>query len=234
MSIERIGIIGSGRLGAGLARLAVANGIEVVIANSRGPASVDPIIAELGAAARAVATVEASECVDLVILAVPLTAYSELPAEALAGLVVVDASNYYPQRSGTIEALEIAGVPSSVWVQQQWPDVRLVKALNTVDFVRLPQLARPADAADRTALPVAADDPAAKATVCQLLDVIGFDALDAGTLADSWRFQPGTPTHVDPYLRYDAAAGQDPAGAFLHAAAVPVPRARAQALLADA
>lgn len=231
MGVEVVGVIGSGNIGAGVARLATAAGLRVVVSNSRGPETLQELVAELGERASADSPAGAAQQADLVVLAVPLRAYADLPVAALAGKVVVDATNYYPARDGQITELDSAETTSSEIVQRAAPLARVVKALNTVDFVRLPRLARPAGAPDRTALPVAGDDPEAKASAIELLDAIGFDAVDAGSLAEGWRFQPGTPTYVQPYSRPGASDTDDPLRQFLDAEPVPVPASQAHALL---
>ncbi|MFK0280918.1 NADPH-dependent F420 reductase [Streptomyces sp. NPDC090499] len=234
MSTQVVGIIGSGKIGTDVARLATAAGLQVAVSNSRGPESLSDLVEQLGPLATAATSAGAARSADIVVLALPLSAFRDLPAEALAGKTVVDATNYYPQRDGQIAELDAGRVTSSELVQRALPEARVVKALNTVDFIRLPALARPSDAADRTALPVAGDDLDAKAAVVAFLDAIGFDAVDAGSLSDGWRFQPGTPTFVAPYSTSAESAGDDPARAFLEAVPVPVHAVRARELLAAA
>jgi len=173
-----LGIIGSGMIGSALARLAVAAGLDVVVANSRGPETL----------------------ADLVVAAVPLKAYDRPPSEALAGKTVIDTMNYHPDRDGSITELDAGAQTSGALVQRQLVGARVVKAFNNIDFRRLFTGARPAGDPDRSALPVAGDDVAAKARVTALLDALGHDAVDIGTLAASWRSRPGTPVYVEPYL----------------------------------
>jgi predicted dinucleotide-binding enzyme len=234
MSSSVIGIIGSGNIGAGVARLSVTAGLQVVISNSRGPATLADLVGELGESSTADTVSSAVGQADIVVLAVPLGAYRDLPVDALAGKIVVDAMNYYPDRGGRIAELDLSGVSSSEFLQGQWPGVRLVKALNNVDFIRLPRLARVAGATDRTALPLASDDRAAATTVTGFLDAIGFDALNLGGLEESWRFEPGAPLHVAPYFRDLEPVSGDPYQRFLEAVTVAVPMAQAQKLVAAA
>lgn len=164
-------------------------------------------------------------------LAIPFGAYPELPRPELANKVVVNATNYYPDRDGHIPQLDSGTTTSSAYLAVQWPEAHVAKALNNVDYLRLPQLARPAGSTDRTALPIAADDPDSGAAVTRLLDSLGFDALDLGGLEDSWRSQPGTPIYVAPY--YSQASedpAMDPMQQFVNAAPVPVSLAQALAL----
>jgi 8-hydroxy-5-deazaflavin:NADPH oxidoreductase len=187
-------------IGSALARLAVTAGLDVVLSNSRGPESLSDLVTELGYQARAAMPAEAAQAGDLVVATVPLSAYSLLPAAALAGKTVIDTMNYYPDRDGHIAALDEGKLTSSELVQRHLAGSRVVKAFNNIDFRRLFTLARPAGAADRSALPIAGDNDAAKAQAGRLLDALGYDAVDIGTLAGSWRSEPGTPVYVQPYF----------------------------------
>lgn len=197
---ETLGLIGSGNIGSTLARLAVAAGLDVVLSNSRGPETLADLVADLGEHARAATPAEAAQAGDLVVATIPLRTYTQLPAAALAGKIVIDTMNYYPDRDGQFPRLDSGEQTSSAMVQQHLAGSTVVKAFNSIDFRRLFTLARPASAADRSALPIAGDDAATKAQVAQLLDALGYDAVDVGTLADSWRSAPGTPIYVQPYL----------------------------------
>lgn len=194
-----LGVIGAGNIGSTLAQLAVDAGYDVVIANSRGPETLADLVAELGPRVRAATAVEAAEAGDLVVVTVPLKAYRELPAAQLAGKVVLDTGNYYPDRDGRIAALDERTATTSGLVQEHLAGARVVKVFNNIFFVALAQLGRTAGAADRTALPVFGDDDAAKATAERFLDALGYDAVDGGTLAESWRSENGRPVYVMPY-----------------------------------
>jgi 8-hydroxy-5-deazaflavin:NADPH oxidoreductase len=195
-----LGIIGSGAIGSTLARLAVAADLDVVIANTRGPESLADLVQQLGPRARAATITEVAREADIVITATPLIAYSTLPAAELAGKIVVDTSNYYPQRDGQVAALDDNSSTATELVQGHLPDSRVVKAFNNITFASLGNGARPAGDPDRSTLPIAGEDAAAKAEVAALLDTLGYDALDTGGLVDSWRFEPGTPAYCDPYM----------------------------------
>jgi predicted dinucleotide-binding enzyme len=224
---KTLGLIGSGNIGSALARLAVAAGLDVVLSNSRGPETLTDLVAELGEQARAATPAEAAQAGDIVVATVPLKGYDQLPAAALAGKTVIDTMNYYPERDGSIAGLDT--LTSSALVQRQLADSHVVKAFNNIDFRRLYTSARPAGAPDRSALPIAGDDDAAKAQVAQLLDTLGYDAVDIGTLADSWRSQPDTPVYVQPYLaaRPTEQMSQEEAYRwFLETPGVPVPANR--------
>lgn len=208
------GFIGSGRIGSTVARLAVAAGHDVVLSNSRGPETLADLVAELGPRARAATPDEAARVADVVVVTVPFRARGDLPHGALAGRVVVDTMNYYPQRDGQVAELDDGSTTTSEVLQALAPDAKVVKAFNNIFFQHLASLARPSGAPDRSALAIAGDDPAAKATVRRVLDEIGYDTVDLGPLAEGWRTQPGTPAYgsmyaVDPA---DWSAGAIPLG----------------------
>jgi predicted dinucleotide-binding enzyme len=190
----KIGIIGAGNIGATLARKLAASGHEVKLANSRGPDTIRDLARELGATA--VSREEAVQGVDVVVLSLPFAAYPGLaglfdtvPAE----VVVIDTSNYYPFRDGTIGEI-VAGKPESVWVSERIGRP-VIKAWNAVLSHTLAENGKPGGAGGRIAIPVAGDDAGAKETAMALVRATGFDALDAGLLAESWRQQPGTPAY---------------------------------------
>jgi len=190
----KIGIIGSGHIGSTLARRLSTLGHDVSIANSRGPETLAALAGE--AAVQPVTVHEAAHGKDLVIIAIPEKSIRDLPKDLFAandGTVVVDTGNYYPKRDGRIAPIE-DGTPESQWVAQQLGRP-VIKAFNTMYAQHLLERGRAADQPGRIALPVAGDDASAKAIVLQLIDELGFDGVDAGTLADSWRQQPGTPVY---------------------------------------
>ena len=211
---ETLGLIGSGMIGSALARLAVDAGLDVVVSNSRGPGTLDALVAELGLQARAGTPAEAAEAGDVVVATIPLGAYLRLSPVELAGKTVIDTMNYYPQRDGRIAELDTGELTSSALVQQHLTGSRVVKAFNNIDFRRLLTLTLPNGAPDRSALPIAGDDAAAKAEVAELLDFLGYDAADIGTLADSWRSEPGTPVYCLPYFPGQTPEGLRPHEAF--------------------
>jgi predicted dinucleotide-binding enzyme len=201
-----LGTIGSGMIGGTVARLAVNAGHDVVLSNSRGPQTLAGLAAELGPRARAATPAEAAAG-NLVLVSVPVKAYPALPAAALAGKIVLDTGNYYPQRDGQVAALDARELIDSEYLARQLPGARVVKVFNNIFFKHLLNLARPAGAADRSALPIAGDDPAAKAAVTAFLDSIGYDSVDVGTLAEGWRYTPGTPAYGPPYGDFDNEKG---------------------------
>lgn len=189
----RIGIIGSGNIGGVLTRRLVPLGHDVTVANSRGPASLDGLARQTGA--RAGSVEEAVLSADLVVLAVPLKAVPALPADAFSGHVVVDANNFYPGRDGDLAGLDAPHAASSQWVADHFRDARIVKVFNTIQAAHIGDHATEPGTVARRALPVAGDDPAAKREVMALVNELGFDPVDAGTLSESWRQQPGTPVY---------------------------------------
>jgi predicted dinucleotide-binding enzyme len=199
-----IGLIGAGMIGGTVARLAVGGGCDVVLSNSRGPETLTELVDELGPNARAATTAEAAAAGDIVVVTIPLKAYQSVPAEPLAGKIVIDTNNYYPSRDGQIPELDSGSATSSQLLQDHVPAAKVVKCFNNIFFRHLQALARPAGSAERSALPIAGDDAQAKATVTSFLDAIGYDAVDLGPLAESWRSQPGTPAYGAIY------AGDDP------------------------
>ncbi|MFG1948808.1 NADPH-dependent F420 reductase [Nonomuraea sp. NPDC048826] len=208
-----LGLIGSGNIGSTLARLAVDAGLDVVLSNSRGPETLAELVEELGPRARASTPDGAAAAGDWVVVTIPLRNIDQVPAEPLAGKVVLDTGNYYPQRDGQIPELDAEETTTSELLQRQLPGAKVVKAFNNIYFKHLASLARPSGAADRTALPIAGDDTEAKAAVVELLDKLGFDAVDAGPLAEGWRFQRDTAAYVVPYAkapRGKGISGDDP------------------------
>ena len=195
-----IGLIGSGNIGGTVARLAVAAGYDVVLSNSRGPETLAELVAELGPRARAATAADAAAAGDIVVVTIPLKSYRDVPVEPLAGKVVIDTNNYYPQRDGNIAELDDESTTTSELLQAHLPTSHVVKVFNNIWFGALAALARPAGAADRTALAIAGDDADAKAQVTAFLDTIGYDAVDAGPLSEGWRYQRDTAAYVSLYL----------------------------------
>lgn len=201
----RIGIIGSGNVGGTLTRRFSTLGHEVTVANSRGPESLAGLAAETGAHPGTVQA--AAEDSDVVVLAVPVRAVRDLPAEVFRGKVVVDANNYYPQRDGLIPDIADRSVTSSRWTADVLDGATVVKAFNNILAQHLRDEGRPVGDDRRIALPVAADDPDAKQTVMGLVSELGFDPVDAGTLDQSWRQQPDTPVYATDHDAEGVRAG---------------------------
>ena len=191
-----IGIIGAGNIGATLTRRLSALGHNVSVANSRGPETLRGLAEETGA--KAVPVREAAHAGEVVVVTIPLGHVPDLPkglfADVPDSVVVVDTCNYYPQRDGRIDDI-LAGTTESQWVERQIQRP-VVKAFNNIRAQHLMERGRPAGSPNRIALPVAGDDGHAKQIVMRLVDELGFDAVDAGPLSQSWRQQPGTPVYT--------------------------------------
>jgi 8-hydroxy-5-deazaflavin:NADPH oxidoreductase len=195
-AIRTIGLIGAGHLGSQVARAAIAGGYDVVISNSRGPETLTDLVSELGPRAHAGTTEQAAAAGDLVVVAIPLKAIGDVPVEPLVGKVVIDSNNYYPRRDGNIPALDDDSLTSSELLQNRLRGAQVVKAFNHIYAQQITTDATPPRTQNRRALVIAGDDPAAKAQVAELIDVFGFDVVDAGPLAEGWRIQPGTPGYT--------------------------------------
>jgi predicted dinucleotide-binding enzyme len=203
-----LGLIGSGNIGGTVARLAVAAGYDVVLSNSRGPETLQELVDDLGPRARAATPAEAAAAGDLVVVSIPMKAYRNVPVEPLASKVVIDTNNYYPQRDGQIPELDDESTTTSELLQRHLPTSRVVKGFNNIYFKHLLSLARPAGAADRSALAIAGDDADAKARVTAFLDALGYDSVDAGSLAEGWRFQRDTAAYANLYFGQSPDAGE--------------------------
>jgi len=190
----KIGIIGAGNIGATLAEKLAAAGHEVKLANSREPETIRDLARDLGVAA--VSKEEAVVDVDAVVLSIPFAKHAglaDLFRDVPAQVVVVDTSNYYPFRDGAVAEVD-QGTPESVWVSEQLGRP-VIKAWNAVLAQTLTEKGQAEGRPGRLAIPVAGDETRAKAIAMQLVRDTGFDALDAGMLAESWRQQPGTPAY---------------------------------------
>ncbi|HEV7712290.1 MAG TPA: NADPH-dependent F420 reductase [Asanoa sp.] len=190
----RIGIVGSGKVGGTLTRRFREIGHDVAVANRRGPESLRPLADQTGATAGTVTQV--AEKSDVIVLAIPTHVVPELPGQAFDGKIVVDANNYFPDRDGEIEPIVDRAVSSSRWVADHFPGARVVKAFNNIMAGHLDRYGKPEGEQGRIALPVAGDDIEAKEVVDELVDELGFDPVDAGSLDGSWRQQPGTPVYL--------------------------------------
>jgi len=207
-----IGIIGAGHIGSQIARLSLANGYDVVISNSRGPETLAELIAELGPRARAATAVEAARAGEIVVVSVPLKHYRSVPVEPLAGKIVIDTNNYYPQRDGHVLELDNESTTTSELLQAHLPRSKVVKAFNHIYAAALTTDGQVAGTANRRALVIAGNDTDAKARVTALLNEFGFDTVDAGPLKEGWRIQRDTPGYgprrTAAQLRQDLAAAK--------------------------
>lgn len=191
-----LGIIGAGHIGSQIARVAVANGYDVVIANSRGPETLSDLVAELGDRATAATAVDAAAAGDAVVVTVPLGKIDELPVEQLAGKIVLDTNNYYFERDGHIEALDRGETTTSELLQAQLPTSRIAKAFNHILAADITTDGSPAGTPDRRALATAGDDAEAVAFVTRFYDDAGFDTVNVGPLSESWRVERDRPAYV--------------------------------------
>jgi predicted dinucleotide-binding enzyme len=193
----KIGIIGAGFVGRAIGKLAVKAGHEAMLSNSRGPQTLFSLPFATGCQ---IGTVEQAIAFgDIVVLAVPLPAYLTVPAAPLAGKIVIDTDNYYPDRDGQIPDLDEKRTTTSEMLARHLPRSRIVKAFNAVTMVDLEKDGQPAGSPDRRALPLAGDDAEAKALAIRLYDEFGFDAVDAGPLAEGWRFERDRPAYCVPF-----------------------------------
>ena len=196
----KIGVIGIGEIGGTLARRWREKGHTVRVANSRGPEAVKQFADEIGAEAADI--YGAVEGADVVLLSMPFPAVAKLPKDlfnrAAQGVVIIDTANYYPDvRDPRIPEID-AGLPESVWTSRQLGRP-LFKAFNSSMFHALSKLGKPEGSPDRLAIPVAGDDARAKQIVMGLVNDMGFDPVDSGSLEDSWRQQPSTPAYCCDY-----------------------------------
>ena len=194
--IRTIGFIGSGNIGSQLARLAVRQGYDVVLSNSRGPGTLQPLLLELGEHASAATPAEAAAAGDLVVVAIPLKNYPQVPVAELRGKTVIDTMNYYPQRDGNIPELDNESTTTSELLQNHLPDSHVVKAFNNIIADHLTSQGSLPGTPNRRALPIAGNDAASKELVSSLINEFGFDVVNAGPLSEGWRWQRDTPAYV--------------------------------------
>ena len=204
----KIGIVGSGNIGANAARLFVRAGHEVALSNSRGGQGLEDLVKELGDNAQAKTIEEAARFGDVVLVAIPFGKFSDLPADAFKGKVVIDAGNYYPERDGKFAELDNDETTSSELMASHLKEARLVKGFNTIYFKHL---ASQGDTSlpleDRRAIFIAGDDSKAKEIVARLIEEIGFAAVDTGFLHEGGRSQqPGTAVYNKDVTAREAAA----------------------------
>ena len=193
----KIGIIGAGYIGGTLAGRLTKLGHTVYVANSRGPETLKDLAQKTGATP--VTAHEAARNGEIIIVTIPLKSIPDLPKDLFAGVPasvpVIDTSNYYPLlRDGQVPELEQGDLTESEWVQQHLGRP-VLKVFNNITFTSLESAGKPAGTPGRIGLPVAGDDAAAKQQVMKLVEELGFDAVDDGSLHESWRQQPGTPVY---------------------------------------
>lgn len=195
----KVGVIGAGHIGGTLAQLMVEAEHEVMLANSRGPATLRGFIERLGGKAHAGTVQDVARFGELVIVSMPFKEYPRLSPDLFVGRIVVDTMNYYPDRDGHFAELDSGRVTSSELVQKHLAGARVVKAFNAIRWDVLGSEGKPQGVPGRLAIPISGDDRAAKDLVVRLIDSIGFDCVDAGSLAEGGRrHQVGTPVYTVP------------------------------------
>ena len=207
----KIGIIGAGFVGRAISKLALKAGHQVMLSNSRDPKTLFTLTRTTQCEAGT--PEQAAEFGDIVVIAIPLEAYRSVPAAPLVGKVVIDANNYYPDRDGRIPELDQHQTTTSEMLAEHLPQSRVIKAFNAIRMDDLLNDGLPASAENRRALPIAGDDPQGKAIVTVLLDELGFDVVDAGVLAEGWRFEAGTPVYCVPLNKQQLIEGLQAAAA---------------------
>ena len=190
-----IGIIGAGHIGSQIARGAVKAGYDVVISNSRGPETLGDLVAELGPRARAATAAEAAATGDFAVVTVPLKNYTQVPVAELAGKIVIDTNNYYFERDGHIEELDNATATVSGLLQAHLPGSRVAKGFNAIEFGDITTDGTPAGTPGRRALATASDFDDAAALLTGFYDELGFDTVNIGPLAESWRVERDRPAY---------------------------------------
>ena len=204
----KIGIVGSGNIGGTAARLFVRAGHDVALSNSRGGEGLEGLVKELGDKAYATTIEKAAKFGDVVLVAIPFGNFSELPADAFKGKVVIDTGNYYPERDGKFPPLDQDETTSSELMSSHLKEARLVKGFNTIYFKHLASLGDTSlPLEDRRAIFIAGDDSQAKEIVARLIEEIGFAAVDTGFLHEGGRSQqPGTALYNKEVTAREAAA----------------------------
>lgn len=191
--MNTIGIIGAGEVGSQIARAAIANGYDVVLANSRGPETLQTLIDELGPSARTSTAAEAAAAGDVVVIAVPLKLVNDMPVEELAGKVVLDTNNYMIWRDGHFPDVDSGEKTVHELRQDHLPTSKVVKAFTHIQAPRITIWGQPRGSANRPALSASSDFPEALDIVTRLYDQFGFDTVDNSPLSESWRTAPGQP-----------------------------------------
>jgi 8-hydroxy-5-deazaflavin:NADPH oxidoreductase len=197
-----IGIIGSGNVGSNIAKAAIASGYDVVLSNSGRPETLAGLVRDLGPAhAKAATPAEAATLGDFAVVAIPLAAVEQVPVEPLAGKVVIAMINYFPERLGHVAAIDNGTTTAPGVLQAHLPTSRVVRAFSMINAADMSGDGHPEGDPRRRALALAGDDPDAKQLVARLYNQFGFDAVDIGGLAESWRLDAGQPAFV---VRQDA------------------------------
>ena len=191
-----IGIIGSGHVGSNLAKAAIAHDYDVVLSNSQGPDSLAGLVSDLGPHARTATPEQAAATGDFAIVAIPLITIDQVPVEPLAGKVVIATINYFPGRLGHVAEIDDGTTTAPGLLQAHLPTSKVVRAFSMIEAADMSGDGHPEGDPKRRALALAGDDPAAKQLVATLYNEFGFDAVDIGGLAESWRVDAGQPAFV--------------------------------------
>lgn len=188
-----IGIIGAGEVGSHIARAAIASGYKVVLANSRGPETLQGLVEALGSSARAASAESTASAGDVVVIAVPLKLVNDMPVGALAGKIVLDTNNYMVWRDGRIPVIDSGEKTVHELRQEQLPMSKVAKAFTHIQAPRILTWGKPRGQLGRLALSTSSNFPEAVEWVTQLYDQFGFDTVNNSPLNDSWRSAPGQP-----------------------------------------
>jgi predicted dinucleotide-binding enzyme len=191
-----ISFIGAGNIGANVARAAANAGYDVILSNNHGPDSLAGLAADIGPRASTATTEDAANQGDVVVIAVPYTAFDSLPTAALAGKVVLATTNYIPEYAGHIAALDDTTVTEVGMLQRRLPRSRVVKAFSHLNAAEVPTTGTPPGTPNRRALAIAGDDQAAKRVAAEIYDTVGYDTVDAGGIDESWTFGFGQPAFI--------------------------------------
>ncbi|AYG03973.1 NADPH-dependent F420 reductase [Gryllotalpicola protaetiae] len=190
-----LGFVGAGQIGGTVARLAAQLGYNVVVSNSRAPETLADLVAEIGPNARAAWAAEASAAADIAFVSIPLKNIWQLDPAPLAGKIVLETNNYYPARDGQIVALDEERATTTGLLQEHLPESRVVKAFNHINWRHIPVQGLPAGDPGRRALAIASDHADALEFARRFYDELGFDAVDIGSVAESWRAERDTPAY---------------------------------------
>jgi predicted dinucleotide-binding enzyme len=208
---RRLGIVGAGRVGTTIARAAVEAGYDVAISGSGAADRIALIVDVLAPGAHPVSTDEAVRHADLIVLAVPMHRFRELPSDLFAGKILIDAMNYWEEIDGVDPELATAPAGTSAVVQERFRSARVVKSLNHITYYKFDESRRPHGAPGRIAMAAAGDDRAAVAAVMQLIDRLGFDAVDAGPLEAGLALEPNGPVFGVSYTADELSSLLSPA-----------------------
>ena len=194
--MDAIGFIGTGHVGAQIARAVVAVGYDVILSNARGPSSLGPLVGEFDGRASAATVDEAASAAGLVVVAIPIGDFASVPVAPLVAKTVIVTSNYNRDQEGAVPALDNGQTTVPGLLQAHLPGAHVVRAFSHIDSAEITTDGRPTGTPHRRALAIAGDDPAAKKTVAAIYDAVGFDTLDLGALDEAWRVDRGQPAFI--------------------------------------